>query len=280
MLRAALLGHAPAPVDPGALLGSWHPNPLIVLGLAGGTVLYVRGRSGDSTWRDRCAALALVALVVTLVSPLDAAAAALASAHMVQHLGLTLVAAPLLVVAAPLGPAWRATPAPVRRVVSPAVPPLRAAAAALSRPVPAWLLHTGALWLWHSAVLYDAALRNPLVHGVEHISFLATGVLFWNAVLGRRSPTPAGPGLLLVFTMTLQGVLLAALLTFASDPWYAYEATEAWGLDPLTDQQLAGLVMWVPGGLLYTAIGLALVARWIAEGDRPAEIGATSSARP
>ena len=187
---------------------------------------------------------ALLVIGIALFSPLEEMAHALSSAHMVQHLLLILVAGPLLAYAVDIRFAikW----------LTPAV---------------AWLMHTTIIWFWHAAGPYTAAVVNPLVHGIEHLTFLLTAVLFWSAVgIGRK---PEGLGVLLVFGMALQSVFLAVLLTFAEAPWYwVYEATtQAYGLDPLSDQQLAGVIMWVPAGLVYTGIGLALLLSWIRQHD-------------
>jgi len=250
-----LLAHRRQPPSPHELWTAWHLHPLVVLGLALPAAGYLWARAGGRRphggWSGRCIALGLGAAGLALLSPLDALAAALASAHMVQHVVLTTVAAPLLALGAP----FRAHGGGLGQVIQ--------------RPVVAWLLHVGALWGWHSAALYDAALRHPLLHALEHLSFIVTAVLFWRAALGGlRSAASAGTGLVLVFTMALQGVLLSALLTFARAPWYrSYTTTRDWGLDPLTDQQLAGVVMWVPGGLVHLGAALALLAAWLHEGD-------------
>lgn len=186
---------------------------------------------------------------MALFSPLEAMAHSLASAHMVQHLLLILVAGPLLAVGLRLRMSLRWLP-----------------------PVAAWLLHTATIWFWHAPGPYVAAVANPLLHGLEHLSFLITAVLFWAAVgMGRDV---SGLGILLVFAMTLQSVLLSVLLTFAETPWYwVYSATtRAYGLEPLADQQLAGVIMWVPAGLVYTGIGLSLLVTWIREHDVEREL--------
>ena len=147
-----------------------------------------------------------------------------------------------------------------------------------------WLAHVAALWLWHSSTLYDAALRHELLHRLEHASFLVTALLFWGVVLGahRSRTVPRGYGVLLVFAMTMQGVFLSALLTFASTPWYrAYLVTApAWGFSALADQQLAGVIMWVPAGAIYVGTALALLGSWIAESERAAATTAVPARRP
>ncbi len=274
--------HAGQPAAPHDLWGAWNLDPLILIGLGATLWLFRRGAGsggGRADGRRRvCFTAALVALVIALISPLDAAAGALGSAHMVQHVLLLLVAAPLFVVAD--APAtmliglprsirkttggWRRrvglTPARIQPVLAPGV---------------VWLLHTGTLWFWHGSVPYDAALDSEPIHLLEHGTFIVTAILFWGVVAGaRRNRRPSyGYGVLLVFTMAMQGVLLAALLTFAETPWYSGYATTtaSWGLSPLADQQLAGVIMWVPSGLIYTLAGLALLVAWINETDGTGE---------
>jgi cytochrome c oxidase assembly factor CtaG len=135
-----------------------------------------------------------------------------------------------------------------------------------------WLLHVGTLWFWHAAVPYDAALDSELLHILEHATFLVTAWLFWRVVIGARGAgrVPNGAGVLLVFGMAMQSVFLSLLLTFARNPWYSgYAATTTpWGLEPLADQQLAGVIMWIPAGLVYLAAGLTLMAAWIQATER------------
>jgi cytochrome c oxidase assembly factor CtaG len=135
-----------------------------------------------------------------------------------------------------------------------------------------WLLSVGVLWFWHAAVPYDAALASEPLHLTEHASFLVTAVLFWQVVVGVRgvARVSGGLGVLLVFTMAMQSLFLSVLLTFARTPWYSdYAITTApFGLDPLTDQQLAGVLMWIPAGGIYLAVALALLVSWIRASER------------
>ncbi|SEK55662.1 Cytochrome c oxidase assembly factor CtaG [Blastococcus sp. DSM 46786] len=266
-----ILAHADEPLAPHDLWWAWHADPLTLGGLLVAAVVYQRGRSSNraaEAWRPWCFGAGLVALAVALLSPVDALGGVLASAHMVQHLLLTLVAAPLLAMSAPGGTLLRGSPDAVRRAI------LRwrrrrglaAGVHALRHPVPAWLLHVGALWAWHAGVLYDAALQDPVIHAAEHGTFLVTGVLFWRTVVGvRAARVPAGLGVLLLFGMSMSSALLSLLLVFARTPWYSGYATttQVWGLEPLADQQLAGAIMWVPAGIVHVVAALALLVAWI-----------------
>jgi len=276
-MLTGVVAHAGQPPAPHDLWGAWNLDPVLVAGFAVVVAAYRNGWSGGprrdlDRRRARCFTGALLALGVALLSPLDALSGALASAHMVQHLLLVLVAAPLLALSAPSSTLLRGSPLGVRRAAGRWRRRLRlrrASLRAVAHPVTVWLLHVVTLWFWHAAVPYDAALDNRLLHVIEHASFLVTAVLFWRVVVGTRSPerVPNGLGVLSVFAMAMQSVLLSVLLTFARAPWYSGYATTTtpWGLAPLADQQLAGVIMWIPAGLLYLGTALALLAAWIRE---------------
>lgn len=219
--------------------------------------------------------LGWVACAAALVTPIDALGSALFWVHMVQHELLMLVAAPLLVLGRPL-PVWLwALPARWRRPVA-----LRFNGArwlrlwrACSSIAGAWLLHALVIWGWHLPLLFEAAVLSEPVHVLQHLSFLISALLFWWSVLrqpGMRAHAPVA--LVSVFTTGLHTAVLGALLTFSSSPWYpVYSASAAaLGMDALEDQQLGGLVMWVPGGLAYLAATLALAARLLAPQPRDA----------
>lgn len=281
-MLTGLLAHAGRPLEPHDLLGAWNLDPVLITGLLLVVWAYRRGRvrgpqRDTDVWRARCFAGALAALAVALISPLDAMSGVLASAHMVQHVLLTLVAAPLLALSAPSSALLRGSPVALRR--APGIWRRRlglttADLAVLRHPVTVWLLHVATLWFWHARVLYDAALSNEAVHVGQHAMFLGTGLLFWRVVIGARNAgrVSHGLGVLLVFAMALQSVFLSVLLVFARTPWYAgYAATtRAWGLDQLADQQLAGAIMWVPAGLIYVAAGLAVMVAWLRTAEHQA----------
>ena len=270
--------HQGEPLAAHDVWGAWNLDPVVVVVLAMLAGAYVHGvwrrpRLGQQT-RTWCFGAGFVALAVALVSPLDPLADQLASAHMVQHLLLTTVAPALLVLGRSGALTLAGAPAPVRRVVA-GRRRLRGMMRwwrSLHRPVAAWLAAAIALWAWHAAALYEAALEHPLVHVAQHGSFLLTGVLFWSVILRPRRyalDLANGRAAILVFTLGMQNVVLALLLTFSTSPWYdAYaETTRRWGLDPLVDQQLAGAIMWVPAGLLNVGVGIALVTTWVRRTD-------------
>jgi putative membrane protein len=210
-------------------------------------------------------------LAVALLPPLDALGEELFAAHMVQHELLLLVAAPLLVLSRPAGTLLWALPAAWRPAVAAAVqrgpgPVLRV----LAQPGPAWALHAIVLWGWHVPALFDAALRNEALHVLQHASFLASALLFWWSLAGATGRARRlGTGVIYVFTTAVHSSVLGALLTFASTAWYApyLDTTARWGLSPGQDQQLGGLIMWVPGGGVLLLAGLWLVHQWLQESE-------------
>lgn len=274
----AVVAHAP--VAPSELWSSWRPDPLVVAALLLAAVLYrqglvnLRARARPGPSRRQVAAFAggLIALAVALASPLDGAAASLFAAHMVQHLVLMMVAAPLLVAGRPVLVVGAALPTAGRRRMRRVA--AWHAARALVHPVAVWVLGTVVLWAWHLPALYDAAVRTDAVHAAEHLTLLGVAVLLWAAVLDRGPRPLAAPAAVgLLFATMLQSSGLGAVLTLAGSPLYSvHEATtSAWNLTPLEDQQLAGALMWVPPGVVYLAVMAGLLVRWLGSLDAPPE---------
>ncbi|MBI2769821.1 MAG: cytochrome c oxidase assembly protein [Burkholderiales bacterium] len=261
----------------------WSFEPWVVLPLLLSLALYAAGaarlwrhagRARGLGWRQVAAfGCGWLALAAALVSPLDALGSVFFSAHMLQHEALMLAAAPLLVLGRPLA-AWAwALPAAARRRLAPRLHArwLAALWRTLTDPVAAWALHALALWLWHVPRLFEAALHSEGVHVLQHTSFLATALLFWWAVLGPDTRSRRGGAAMpLLFTTMLHTGALGALLALAPTPWYPHyvEAGAALGVDPVQDQQLGGLVMWVPGSVIYMAVALHVAARWLRRAGR------------
>jgi putative membrane protein len=267
-------------VAPGELAGAWTFDPALVTGLVVTAGIYARGvaRLGrritgvDRAVRVTSFAAGLVVVAAALMSPLDALAAALFSAHMVQHLLLMVVAAPLLVYARPTAALVAGLPTGGREVVRQAgAGGLRGAGRALTHPLVVLAVGALALWAWHMPALYEAALDHEVLHVAEHASFLGVAVLFWSVVLtsGARRGVARPVAALLVFANGVQGTALGAVLLFASAPLYpAHDAGAAlWDRSPLADQQLAGALMWGPPALVYVVTVGWLLFRWFDEMD-------------
>ena len=209
---------------------------------------------------------AIVTLLVALCSPLDALTGTLFSAHMLQHVLLITVAAPLAVLGEPLVPILWAFPRRMRvgagRFWNRAG--MRKGGAFLVRALPAWGLHTAALWLWHLPGPYSAALASPVLHAAEHLCFFVTALLVWWVALRPLHSNRGIGAAIIVLTGTLaQSGALGAILTFSGTPWYYAQSAGAgaWHLTALEDQQLAGLIMWIPASFFYLAAILAVMRR-------------------
>ncbi len=275
--------HAGAPPAPHDLWQAWNWDPWLLGSLAITSYLYGRGvyalwqRAGVGRGISRrqilLFSLGLLTLVVALVSPLDALSDALFSAHMVQHMLLLYVAPLFFVLGAPPVLFMWAIPQPWRRPMTHWWRQqfwhhlVHRLWQVVLNPLTIWALFGLVLWLWHAPLFYQAAVLNRFIHVLEHISFFGVSLLFcWLLVYaGRYRSTGYGTILLIIFTTAMHSGLLGALLTFAATPLYpVYAATVAqWGLTLLVDQQLAGVIMWVPVGFFYLAAMLILVARWL-----------------
>lgn len=264
---------------------AWNWDPLLLGCLALGSWLYGRGllalweRGGDGRGISRARAAAygtgLVALFVALVSPVDAISAELSSMHMVQHMVLMMVAAPLLVLGAPGFVLLWALPPQARRALIPWIRKVEAWNSPwylLWQPLVLWTLFAVALWIWHVPPLYQAALRIRWVHDFQHLAFLGTSFLFWRVLFDPlcRLRLSRGLGVLYLFTTSLHAGALGVFLALSPRVWYVdYEATAPfWRLTALEDQQLAGYLMWMPGCVVYAAAAAVLFSAWLREPAR------------
>jgi len=232
LISLCLAGSAAA--VPHGLWSAWSFAPQTVLPLAIAFVLYARKARSLPRWQVACFTAGWLVLVLALVSPLCRLSATLVSAHMVQHVLLVAVAAPLVV----LGMDLRAQ----------------------GNAMLATATYGLAIWLWHFPPVYAAVLLDATAHTLAYAALIAASLWFWAAVL--NTGLRAAP---MLFVTILHTGALGALLTFAGRPWYPILApgAELWGLAPLVDQQLAGLIMWVPMGTLYLVVALALIMRQI-----------------
>jgi putative membrane protein len=210
-----------------------------------------------SARRQACFAAGVLACATALSTRVEELAARLFSVHMAQHLLLTLVAPPLLVGGRPGLPLVLAAPLPARRAGRRVASwrPLRAIRSLLRRPLVVLLAYTAAFWAWHLPGAYQAALRDPSLHLAEHACFFGSALALWGLVLepGPRRRVGHAAAVPLVFCAMLQNVWLAALLSLTTTPLYPLYVQVAKARPPLADQQLAGVLMWVPADLLYFA---------------------------
>lgn len=261
-----------------SILGVWTFDPTVLATFVATSGLYARGllamRRGGAPgvgvrgWQVGSFALGQLVVLVALVSPVDALADALFSAHMTQHELLMIVAAPLVVVGRPLVVVARGLPPPIREVVLRAVthPTFVAPWRAITHPLVVLLVHGAVVWAWHLPSWFEGAMRDEAVHAVQHLSFFVTAALFWWALFhGRFGRNGHGVAVLFVFATAMHTSLLGALITVAQALWYPiYDGrTRVWGLEALEDQQLAGIVMWVPAGVVLVFVGLAMFAVWM-----------------
>jgi putative membrane protein len=260
----------------------WTFDPASVAALVAVGALYTVGAArlrrsagprGFKAWQPISFAAAWLVLVVALVSPMAALSESLLSVHMTQHELLMVVAAPLLVLARPLGTAvWGLPPRARRRIGAWFCRPGVAGAWRLvTGGLVVWIIHGAALWIWHAPPLYDAAVHDDRVHALMHVCFLFSAALFWWALVhGRYGRLGYGMGILYAFTTGLHTTALGALMTVAPSPWYPVYRLRSPGLgvDPLDDQQLAGLLMWVPFCAVFMIVGLAMFAAWLGEAER------------
>jgi putative copper resistance protein D len=270
------------PSLPGVLL-AWRPDPLAIGGLLLAAAAYLwavrrvnreHPAKRHPAYRSWLFGGGLAAIGVALVSPIEAYEGALFSVHMVQHMLLELAAAPLLLAGAPITLTLRvATPSVRRRLL--AILQSRIVHA-ISFPVVAWLLFAAVNWGWHFSVLYDQALENQALHYLQHATFLGAALLFWWPVIGAdpspwRLPHPVR--ILYLFMAMPQNSFLGVALMSASTVLYPHYVTNGrdWGLPPLEDQALGGVLMWVVGDAFFLAGLLLVVWLWMRHEDRRTE---------
>ncbi|MER9770716.1 cytochrome c oxidase assembly protein [Mesorhizobium sp. M0220] len=267
----------------GAPQAGWTLALPITLPLAAIALLYTAGaarlwrRSARSRplrlWQALLFAAGWVILAAALVNPLHALGERVFTAHMIEHELLMAVAAPLLVASCPAAAMMWALPIKLRQALGTAghAKMLRAVWVAISRPAAATVLHGVAIWAWHVPALFEAALGQGALHYAQHASFLGSGLLFWWVLLPRPGREQAyGSAVMHLFFTSLHTGLLGVLLLVSPKLWYPENAAgaELWSLSPLEDQQLAGLVMWVPAGLIYGGAALLLAGLWIRSSSR------------
>jgi cytochrome c oxidase assembly factor CtaG len=257
----------------------WTFDPWIVAPLGAAGVLYTMGvwRLGQRAVESRKTVLwhALAyetgwfTLAGALISPLHWLGEHLFTFHMIEHEILMAISAPMVVVSRPIGALMWGLPGRLRgsiaRMMKGRV--VQGGWEWASRGTTATTLHAIAIWAWHAPVLFDAAVTSVALHRLQHLSFFVTAVLFWWSVLWRSDRGVAAWHL---FLTMLHTSILGALMALAPRVLYVAQTrvSEAWGLTSLEDQQLAGLVMWIPAGTIYAGAALTLLALWISTSAR------------
>jgi putative membrane protein len=255
-----------------AALPGWEFEPSIVIPLIATAALYIFGwrrchhQRPRAVWEAALFVAGWLTLAAALLSPLHPLGEELFSAHMAQHEILMLIAAPLLVFSRMDQVVPWAFPLGGRKTLLGIFhsPLIHSSFAAL-------LVHALAIWIWHIPALYQASVRSELVHAAQHLSFLLTAFWFWWTLFyGIASKREYGMAAAYVFITALHTSILGAILTFSNHLWYPVYAATAprFGLSTLQDQQVGGLLMWIPANLVYIAIGLWLLRAWILESER------------
>ena len=278
------------------VLGAWSPEPPVIAALLVAAVLYEAGSraaGGVIPSRARLSFEAgLVVVAVALLSPVATYGEALLSVHMVQHLLLTFVAAPLLLLGRPLaacallGRRRPGRPAQGGRS-RPGSPDTAAVVRILTHPLVAWAQFAGVTWAIHFSPLFDEALQHPALHGIEHAVFLASALLFWWPVISAL-PTPGRRGLsypmrLLYLALAMpQNTFLALAVFSTSTVLYEHYADlgRTWGPSAIADQRQGGGIMWVAGDLALLASVLLVAAAWARHEEGQDETGHPLSGAP
>lgn len=264
---------------------SWRPEvivPLLVLAVLYGRGWWVLRRRGRAEagfakgWRLGAYLLGLFFIAISLLSPIDTLSSFLFAMHMVQHLLMVMFAPPLLMIANPFPVFLWGLPDPLRRSVgywlSRAISqhsPVRRTLRSLLSPGTSWFIFVIVLWGWHDPNLYNAALRHQWIHDLEHITFFVTAMLFWWRITGAGPRVHQKLSLLGRVALAIAGVppnmVLGVFLAFASEPLYSFyvEMPRITGLSALEDQSLSGIIMWIPGSMMYIIAALVMLFTWM-----------------
>lgn len=258
-----------------AILVSWSVNLKIAVGLVAALVLYLRGwlvlhralPARFTIWRLSAFAGGAVTLWIAIASPLDAFSSLLFSAHMVQHLLLMSVVPPLILLSAPVLPLLRGLP---RRIVHDGLgpfltwPAMRKTAHTLTNPLICWMVMALTLVVWHVPAAFDLALRSPGWHKFEHTCFLGAATLFWWPVIQpfpSKALWPRWSMPVYLLAADLLNTVVSAVFTFSDRVLFQpyLDAPRLFGTTALSDQTCAGVIMWVPGSLVFL-VPAALIA--------------------
>lgn len=271
---------------------AWRPEIMLSLGLAAAIHLTgrwrLKRRGGGhfvSPWRSVAYLGGLAVLSVALMSPIDVLSGQFFFMHMIQHLLLVMIAPPLLLITDPMPIMLWGLPSGLRREVGRLLRPeatFRRVVRGLTTPGLVWLYFVAAVVGWHDANAYNATLENDWVHDLEHLTFFGTAMLFWWHVIGSaphiHKRLSRGVRIGYVISVVPATALTGIAIAFASEPIYTYYATvpRLGTMTVLQDQMLGGVIMWIPGSMMYLVAGLILVARMIREEEDKGPLPGTS----
>ena len=251
----------------------WTLSPLLVVPLALALVIYLVGwarlaRRASTAVRPGLFLGGWAVLTLALVSPLHEAGERSFTMHMIEQELIMLVATLLLAASGAGGVlAWGLPRAGRQALGGRWTSPLQSWWRRLTEPVTATVVQGAVMWAWHAPPLFDRALDHPGWHIAQHASFFISALLFWWAMLHSRGRSEGyGVSAACLFATSLIGGALGALMSFSSSPWYADYAAMGMtgiGLDPVNDQRLAGLIMWIPGGLVHGVAAIILFYKWL-----------------
>lgn len=261
---------------------AWHFDSVVVTNICILTAIYVVGVS--NLWRKAGSGrvithsrsisfmVGMVALSAALLSPMDVISNDLSWVHMIQHMVLMVVAAPLVMFGSPgMAVPW-AIPGRWRKRV---VVNILGSDGFWSRrlgklfwsPIAIWTANALVLWIWHLPWLYEWALMDALVHDIEHLMFFVVSCLFWRIVVDvrRNRAIEPGPAVLYLFTTSIHSMFLGVFMALSPTPWYPiyFGRTQRWGFGILEDQQIAGMIMWMPACTSYAIVAICLFANWL-----------------
>jgi putative membrane protein len=275
-----VLAQVQAPED---AIVAWQHDPRVIGGLLLVAVVYtvgwrrLRARGDDHFGAAQIGAFYATLLLIglDLLSPIDSMADYLSSVHMAQHMLLIFVAPVFAWWSRPLLPLWHGLPRFARSILDRVASrlPVEAFFIWLTRPVTAWLLFVVIIWGWHLPVFYDLALEREPIHDMEHACIFYVSLLFWYPVMRPYPARPAWSRWVLIPYLILADVqftVFSAILTFSDHVIYPYyvQVPRPWPISPLADQQIAGLIMWIPGSVIFL-VPLVQIGSQLLRGQAP-----------
>jgi cytochrome c oxidase assembly factor CtaG len=249
---------------------AWTLDPLLIVPLGLALLIYLVGwrrlaQRASTPVRPGLFLSGWAVLTLTLASPLHEAGEQSFTMHMIEHELIMLLATLLLAASGAGGVLAWGLPRPLRLALGGSwKSPLQALWKRLTDPVTATVVQAVVMWAWHAPILFDRALDSFGWHMAQHLCFFVSALIFWWAMLHPRDGY--GVSAACLFVTSLVGGALGALMSFSASPWYADYAAMGMtgiGLDPVDDQRLAGLIMWIPGGLVHGLAALAMFYRWL-----------------